>query len=165
MWKVVGTKASGTSQVSALKESCRLGHTIHWKRAMRDTSITDAAIVPTAPPMNPSHVFFGESLISGVRPTILPACMWQMLARRSALHAHAPRSLRFGSGAVTRQLGLVRVGCCNAVETGAGKVLLQGNVRRRAQTPEGRRAVPVATSATQVHSINRGTEAYQPRRP
>lgn len=30
-------------------------------------------MVPTAPPMKPSHVFFGDNLMSGVRPQNLPA--------------------------------------------------------------------------------------------
>ena len=46
---------------------------IHLYRLMKPARYQDATRVTTAPPMKPSHVFFGLSLISGVRPTEKPA--------------------------------------------------------------------------------------------
>ena len=46
---------------------------IHLYRLMKPARYHDATSVTTAPPMKPSHVFLGLSLISGVRPTVKPA--------------------------------------------------------------------------------------------
>jgi hypothetical protein len=49
------------------------GHVIHLKRDMMSASSAATMTVPMKPPMKPSQVFFGESLISGVRPKKKPA--------------------------------------------------------------------------------------------
>lgn len=53
------------------------GHTIHLKRDSASARNQDEITVSTRPPKNPSHVFFGDSFISGVRPKKNPAYhMW-----------------------------------------------------------------------------------------
>jgi hypothetical protein len=47
--------------------TCR-GHVIHLKRDRMLASSAAQMTVPKKPPMKPSQVFLGDSLISGVRP-------------------------------------------------------------------------------------------------
>lgn len=49
------------------------GQVIHLKRDRMSASRAATTTVPMKPPMKPSHVFFGDSLISGVRPKKNPA--------------------------------------------------------------------------------------------
>ena len=49
------------------------GQVIHLERDMRSARYQDDTTVSTRPPKKPSHVFFGDSLISGVRPKKKPA--------------------------------------------------------------------------------------------
>lgn len=49
------------------------GQVIHLERDMSSAKNQDDTTVSTRPPKNPSHVFFGDSLISGVRPKKNPA--------------------------------------------------------------------------------------------
>jgi hypothetical protein len=49
------------------------GHVIHLKRDKMFASSAAQMTVPKKPPMKPSHVFLGDSLISGVRPQKNPA--------------------------------------------------------------------------------------------
>lgn len=50
------------------------GQTIHLYCAMKPDKKNASTTVPMKPPMKPSQVFFGESLIRGVRPKKNPAC-------------------------------------------------------------------------------------------
>mmetsp|Transcript_6036 Transcript_6036/g.24465 ORF Transcript_6036/g.24465 Transcript_6036/m.24465 type:complete len:283 (-) Transcript_6036:568-1416(-) len=49
-----------------------LGHVSHRNRWSHAAANGATVMVTAAPPKNPSHVFFGESFINGVRPQIIP---------------------------------------------------------------------------------------------
>jgi hypothetical protein len=49
------------------------GHVIHLKRDMMSANSAATMTVPMKPPMKPSQVFLGDSLMSGVRPKKKPA--------------------------------------------------------------------------------------------
>lgn len=69
----VATKGAGGSQSSAPKRRCSRGQYIHGNCAKTHVMMKAATMVPIAPPIKPSSVFFGESCISGVRPHVMPA--------------------------------------------------------------------------------------------
>lgn len=53
---------------SKTKERTVRGHIIQLKRDKNSARNQEEMTVSTRPPKNPSHVFFGDSFISGVRP-------------------------------------------------------------------------------------------------
>lgn len=55
------------------------GHVIHLKRESTLASSAAHATVPAKPPIKPSQVFLGESLMRGVRPKKKPAVEWSVI--------------------------------------------------------------------------------------
>ena len=62
------------------------GHMSHFQRDMYSARNQAAVSVTSSPPKNPSHVFLGDSLISGVLPIKMPA-EFQHLFQDGMYHA------------------------------------------------------------------------------
>lgn len=90
-----------TSHSRGPSDRSRRGHTSHLWPASTYDSTNATHTVPMAPPTKPSHVFFGDSLMRGVRPKKKPAT-W-----------HGNGATGRACGASCRQVGC---GACGKVQ-------------------------------------------------